>query len=94
MFGVDWNNPETFWLNVTNLGLGLVVVLGFVVIVVGACCDLAEKFRRVRVRGQPLSTSQNRPAERIQNNRLSYNAAGLSDKQLEFSVKAKRRCPV
>lgn len=27
MFGVDWGNPETLLLNVTNAGLGLAVVV-------------------------------------------------------------------
>ncbi len=26
MFGVNWNDPQTLWLNYTNLGLGLVVL--------------------------------------------------------------------
>jgi hypothetical protein len=26
MFNVDWQNPETLWLNLTNLGLGLVLL--------------------------------------------------------------------
>jgi len=26
MFGIDWNNPQTLWLNLTNLGLGLVTL--------------------------------------------------------------------
>lgn len=27
MFGVDWSNPQTIWLNVTNLFLGIVTLL-------------------------------------------------------------------
>jgi len=27
MFGVNWSNPETLWLNLTNLALGVVVLL-------------------------------------------------------------------
>lgn len=27
MFGVDWTNPETLWLNLTNLGLGIVTLI-------------------------------------------------------------------
>ena len=26
MFGIDWSDPQTFWLNLTNTGLGLIVV--------------------------------------------------------------------
>ncbi len=37
MFGVDWSDPQTLWLNLTNLALGLVtlaavVMVGFVVV--------------------------------------------------------------
>lgn len=27
MFGLDWNDPQTLWLNLTNLGLGLVTLV-------------------------------------------------------------------
>ena len=35
MFGVNWSDPQTLWLNITNLALG-VVTLSAVLIVVGA----------------------------------------------------------
>jgi hypothetical protein len=48
MFGVNWNDPQTLWLNVTNLALG-VVILAAVLIVVGAVGrELAFKHRRMR----------------------------------------------
>ena len=47
MFGVNWSDPQTLWLNVTNLALG-VVILAAVLIVVGAVgWELAFKRRRV-----------------------------------------------
>ena len=27
MFGIDWNNPQTLWLNWTNLALGVVTLI-------------------------------------------------------------------
>ena len=27
MFGIDWSDPQTFWLNVTNAGLGIVTLV-------------------------------------------------------------------
>ena len=45
MFGIDWNNPTTLWLNLTNAGLGL-FVLGSVAVLIGAIAlELVEKFR-------------------------------------------------
>jgi hypothetical protein len=35
MFGVNWNDPQTLWLNYTNLGLGLVVVACIAVVAYG-----------------------------------------------------------
>ena len=48
MFGVNWSDPQTLWLNITNLALG-VVTLSAVLIVVGAVgWELVFKHRRVR----------------------------------------------
>lgn len=27
MFGLDWNDPQTLWLNLTNVGLGIVTLV-------------------------------------------------------------------
>ena len=32
MFGIDWSNSETLWLNLTNLALGIVTLLALVVL--------------------------------------------------------------
>lgn len=32
MFGIDWNNPQTMWLNYTNLALGVVTLICFVAV--------------------------------------------------------------
>lgn len=46
MFGVNWSDPQTLWLNVTNLALGM-VILAAVLIVVGAVgWELAFRRRR------------------------------------------------
>lgn len=46
MFGVDWNDPTTLWLNLTNLGLGL-LVLGSLAVLAGAI--VVELYARFRV---------------------------------------------
>jgi hypothetical protein len=43
----DWSNPETFWLNVTNAALGVVVLLALGGIVAAALSDV---FARIRAR--------------------------------------------
>lgn len=48
MFGVNWSDPQTLWLNITNLALG-VVILAAVLIVAGAIgWELVFKHRRAR----------------------------------------------
>jgi len=48
MFGVNWSDPQTLWLNITNLALGA-VTLAAVLIVAGAVTwELVFKHRRVR----------------------------------------------
>ena len=48
MFEVNWSDPQTLWLNLTNLALG-VVTLSAVLIVAGAVAwELVFKHRRVR----------------------------------------------
>ena len=46
MFGVNWSDPQTLWLNITNLALGI-VILAAVLIVIGAVgWELAFRRRR------------------------------------------------
>lgn len=45
MFGIDWSDPQTFWLNMTNLGLGLVALIALVAIGYGIVWDLVAKRR-------------------------------------------------
>ncbi len=46
MFGVDWSNPETFWLNATNLMLGLVTLACAGALIYGLAGDLLAKARQ------------------------------------------------
>ena len=46
MFGVDWSNPETFWLNAINLMLGLVTLACVGAIAYGLAGDLLAKVRQ------------------------------------------------
>ncbi|HEY5656365.1 MAG TPA: hypothetical protein VIY27_01115 [Myxococcota bacterium] len=43
---VEWGNPETFWLNVTNAALGLVTLIAFVVVVGSAVVEVIEKVNK------------------------------------------------
>jgi hypothetical protein len=43
MFGVDWGNPETLWLNLTNLGLGIVLLVCVAAVAYGVILDLIDK---------------------------------------------------
>lgn len=46
MFGVEWSNPETFWLNATNLMLGVVTLACAGALIYGLAWDLVAKARR------------------------------------------------
>lgn len=41
----DMNNPETFWLNVTNIGLGLVTAICVFVFAKALYSEIAERVR-------------------------------------------------
>lgn len=46
MFGVNWNDPQTLWLNVINLSLGIVTLVCFIVIGYGLFQDVRERSRK------------------------------------------------
>ncbi|HUI78826.1 MAG TPA: hypothetical protein VLY24_12945 [Bryobacteraceae bacterium] len=48
MFGIDWNNPQTLWLNMTNLALGVVTLLAL--LFVGGAVGWEFILRRRRAR--------------------------------------------
>jgi len=41
----DPSDPETFWLNATNIGLGLVTLIAFVSVAVVAFREIAQRVR-------------------------------------------------
>ena len=43
MFGLDWSNPETLWLNLTNVALGLVILAVVLIAASGIVIDLARQ---------------------------------------------------
>ncbi|MCU0247397.1 MAG: hypothetical protein MUC42_12540 [Bryobacter sp.] len=43
MFGIDWSDPQTIWLNLTNLGLGIVVLVCVGVVGYGIFRDLLAR---------------------------------------------------
>lgn len=48
MFGVDWSDPQTLWLNLTNLALGVVTLLALAIVVGAVGWELVRKHRRAR----------------------------------------------
>lgn len=52
MFEVDWSNADTLLLNLTNLGLGILLAAALAWAVIDVIIDLAGKWRReARVSG-------------------------------------------
>jgi hypothetical protein len=47
MFGLNWNDPTTLWLNLTNLGLGLIVLACLAAVGGGF---FVEMYKRVSLR--------------------------------------------
>lgn len=45
MFGVNWSDPQTWWLNMTNLGLGLIALIAVAAVGYGIVWDLIAKWR-------------------------------------------------
>jgi hypothetical protein len=48
MFGIDWNNPDTLWLNLTNLVLGVVTLLALLVVAGAVGWEYVLRRRRAR----------------------------------------------
>lgn len=48
MFGIDWGDSQTLWLNLTNLALGIVTLLALVVVGFGVAQEVLAKRRRAR----------------------------------------------
>lgn len=43
---LDWGDPETFWLNVTNVVLGLVTLVALAVMVGAVLVEVLERVRK------------------------------------------------
>lgn len=46
MFGLDWSDPETLWLNVTNVVLGIVTIVALVSVIGAVGVELAGRLKR------------------------------------------------
>lgn len=46
MFGINWNDPQTLWLNIINLSLGIVTLVCFIAIGYGMFQDVRERARK------------------------------------------------
>jgi hypothetical protein len=51
MFGVNWSDPQTYWLNITNAALGVVVLLCVAAVAIGV---LQELYARRKLRTNAL----------------------------------------
>jgi hypothetical protein len=49
MFGVDWNDPQTIWLNLANLALGLVTIACVAMLVYAVAAELLARWRKSAV---------------------------------------------
>jgi len=48
MWAIDWNDPQTLWLNLTNIALGVVTVIAVCGAVGAVVWELALKHRKAR----------------------------------------------
>lgn len=46
MFGVDWSDPQTLWLNLTNLGLGIITLICVGVAAWAGFAELAARWKK------------------------------------------------
>jgi hypothetical protein len=46
MFGVSWSDPQTMWLNIINLSLGIVTLVCIAAIGYGVFQDVRERMRK------------------------------------------------
>ena len=46
MFGLNWNDPQTLWLNIVNLSLGFVTLVCVAAIGYGVLQDVRERARK------------------------------------------------
>jgi len=48
MFGTNWSDPQTLWLNLTNLALGIAALLAMAFVAIGIGRELVARRRRIR----------------------------------------------
>ena len=48
MFHTDWSDPQTLWLNLTNLALGVITLLALAMVGVSVARELLARRRRAR----------------------------------------------
>ncbi len=46
MCGVDWSDPQTLWLNLTNLGLGIITLICVGVAAYAGFAELAARWKK------------------------------------------------
>lgn len=46
MFGLNWSDPQTLWLNIVNLSLGIVTLVCVAAIGYGVLLDVRERARK------------------------------------------------
>jgi len=48
MFHTDWSDPQTLWLNLTNMALGVITLLALAIVGVSIARELLARRRRMR----------------------------------------------
>jgi len=54
------HDPRTFWLTVTNIALGVALVLLILGILTGSVCDLVARLKRRRTLGNDIDREMHR----------------------------------
>lgn len=86
MFGVNWNDPQTLWLNFTNLGLGLVTLACFGVLAYGLFLEVAA---RIRKPATSLDTAALSPTHAFHTPELGFTMADGGEPEVEPAKPAK-----
>ncbi|OGG44021.1 MAG: hypothetical protein A3F84_27835 [Candidatus Handelsmanbacteria bacterium RIFCSPLOWO2_12_FULL_64_10] len=56
MFDVDWSDPETLWLNITNAALGIVTLAALLSVLGAAAVELCGRLKKHLARARDFRT--------------------------------------
>lgn len=86
MFGVDWSDPQTLWLNLTNFGLGVVVLICIGVVGYGVLRDLLARRSSV-----PQAEADNAATHAFHTPELGWTMADGGEPEQPAEKPARRR---